>query len=779
MFLLFHILLILTFTGEDLKSQPHHTLRGSVRDSITQEALAGANIRILGTSKGTITNISGNYSISLPEGEYIIIVSYIGYFPDTLFILLDSAVTKNILLKESPIKIPEVVIVAEDPAIDIIRKAIANKRKWMDSLQTYKFSAFTRQVLRRDTAIASITESYTTGYMLMGDTLREIVNQKRQTENIPGTENFAAVHRIVNFNEDEIHLFTVNTSGKSSSFSFIGPTAPNALDYYDYKLISTSVINGIEIYKIQMRPKSKLRPLFEGIITIADETFAVMGVDLKPNETLTFPFLKDIELRYRQQYALFNKIFWMPIDNRINGGLSISLLGISMPRIGIETTSSLYDYEINITIPDSILKKNPLTMDSSAVKYDSVFWAENEVLPLTEEEKQSYKTLDSTQTLEKQFKPSGPLMMLAEQSENFSLNNIDARFNRVEGFYLGGKVKLDSLLPSITIQGKAGYSFSAQLFQYGVSGIIYGSNKRKFGIGADIRRSVENFPDGGYYSPFSISLMALIDKNDYRDYYLSSGWSLFIQYNPSRKVSGEIKYNEDRQRSLDNATDYSIFSREKVYRNNPEIHEGLFRTLQLKFRLGEPSTPLDIVSRNALEFEMEHSIPKSFGLNFFSLYTRYSVLLDVNFNTFAPSLLFPPNLRIRTFSGYAHGVLPPQRLFYIDSRASGYAPYGVLKGAQVKEFWGDRAVAVFIEHNFRSVPFLLLNIPFLYRNGIELIVHGSVIQTWLNTTSTSNGWYKELGIGVSRIFDLFRVDLTYRLVEPKRFYFTTSFASFF
>ena len=41
--------------------------------------------------------------------------------------------------------------------------------------------------------------------------------------------------------------------------------------------------------------------------------------------------------------------------------------------------------------------------------------------------------------------------------------------------------------------------------------------------------------------------------------------------------------------------------------------------------------------------------------------------------------------------------------------------------------------------------------------------------------STSGGWYTEAGIGLSRILDLFRFDLTYRFNEPKRFYFTASF----
>ena len=52
--------------------------------------------------------------------------------------------------------------------------------------------------------------------------------QKRQTENIKVNQNFAQVGGIMNFNEDEI---------KIAGYTFTGPTAPDALDNYTYKLI--------------------------------------------------------------------------------------------------------------------------------------------------------------------------------------------------------------------------------------------------------------------------------------------------------------------------------------------------------------------------------------------------------------------------------------------------------------------------------------------------------------------------------------------------------------
>ncbi|MBI5476349.1 MAG: carboxypeptidase-like regulatory domain-containing protein [Ignavibacteriales bacterium] len=767
----------LYFFIQPLFAQNVFSVRGVVSDSSTGEPLAAANIRLLGTSKGTITNLQGNYILSLESGNHTLVFSYLAYQPETLIINFSESVTRHILLKPSPIQMSEVLVIAEDPAIDIIRKAIANKRKWMDKLKSYKFEAFSRQVLRRDTSIASITESYSTGYMLIGDTLREVVKQKRQTENIPGTENFAAVHRIINFNDDEINLFNMVVNQKSSSFSFVGPTAPDALEYYDYKLIGTTVMNHVDVYKIQMIPKSRLRPLFKGIIMIAEGTYAVVSVDVKPNETFTFPFIKDIDLSYKQQFALYDSIFWMPIDNRIVGGLSLGIIGISMPRIGIEATSSIYDYAVNIEIPDTILHKPKLIVDSNATKFDSTFWAQNEILPLTDEEQTAYNKLDSSQTLEKQFKPTGPLATLSGEGTNVLFNNVDVRFNRVEGFFFGGNYQIDSVMKYLSLEGSAGYGFSDNRFKYQLGVGIFPLANRKIKIGADVYSRLDNVPDEGYYSPFAISLMALIDKNDYRDYYLAKGWRSYISYDPIRKLSGTISFIGEKEFSMHNTANRGLFSNQKPFRTNPPITEGKLNSVNIDFRFGDREAPLDIVPRDAIEFGYEYSSENLFNsdFNFSRLYTT----LNYSFGTFAQSLLLSPVLKVRVSSGLSTGTLPPQRMFVPDSRSSGYAPFGVLKGGGVKEFYGDKFVMINLEHNFRSTPFLALNIPFLYRNGIELILNGSFAQTWVGKTSSSHGWYSEAGIGISRIFDIIRTDFTYRFNDPQRFYFTLSVASIF
>lgn len=773
-------LLLLFFAISSVRAQDEVVLRGTVRDATTGERLAAANIRVLGTSRGTVANADGAYALRIPPGKRIIIASSLAYAPDTLRLLISQDETHDFTLTPSDIILPEVVVSSEDPAIEIIRRAIANKKKWTERLRSFEMEAFTRQVLRRDTAIASITESFTQGYWQAGDTLREIVKQKRQTENVKSEFNFASVGRILNFNDDEIRFI---------GYTFVGPTAVDALDYYDYTLLQTRSNFGREINEIRMIPRSRTTPLFEGIINIAGDSYALMGVDVQPNEVFSIPFVKEKFLRYRQQFNLYESSYWMPADIRIDASATIGAMGISIPKITFSQTSVITNYSINAAIPDSIFRKPRLTIDPVATaSLDSTLWQPSTILPLTLEEQSAYVTLDSTQTMEVQFRPRGFAVSIGSEGNMLLafLEKVDFRFNRVEGFHAGGILAFDSLANRIDTRALLAYGFSDKRWKYELGATLFFDEKRFFGLGVDAYRRVDHRPDEGYFGDIFNSLTALFVKNDYRDYYAAEGWRAFARFAPVSKFGATLAFVGERHRSVSVNTAISIFAHGRSYRVNPMADEGRLRSFALDLRIGDEATPLDIVRRNALEVSAEISSPKIVSSDFD--FTRVGIVGTLTVPTFARNILFPPALSLHIAAGTSSGTLPGQRLFDLESASSGYAPFGVFKGMSVKEFTGTSFIAANIEHNFRSLPFLALGIPFLYENNIELIVHGGAGKVWGQRLVNGNSalplvltplplaqpsaWYGEVGIGLNRIFDLLRADLTWRLSEPTRFRFT-------
>ena len=62
-----------------LQANAQRTLTGKITDSKTSEPLIGATVTVKGTVKGTVTDIEGQYSIKLAEGENTLVVSYTGF----------------------------------------------------------------------------------------------------------------------------------------------------------------------------------------------------------------------------------------------------------------------------------------------------------------------------------------------------------------------------------------------------------------------------------------------------------------------------------------------------------------------------------------------------------------------------------------------------------------------------------------------------------------------------------------------------------------------------
>ena len=740
------------------------TLSGSVRDAVTNAPLPAANVRVLGTTKGTVANSMGVYRLALEKDRYTIVYSFIGYRSDTLHIPLEQSSEYTARLQPSAIQMSEILVTNEDPAIAIMREVIQRKKEWIANLRSYEFDAFTRLVMRMDTSISAITESYSTGYWRQGDTLREVIRQKRKTENLSSGVRVAVGGFIVNFYDDDINF---------TGFHFVGPTSPEAFDYYDFKLDNTRQRDETPVYTIRVMPKSRITPLIRGKLDVIGDTYALIAVDMSPNEAFTIPFVSRLDLRYTQQFGFYENRYWMPMDIGLSGVIEVGFAGLSFPRITVEQASVIYDFKINRQLADSIFRKAHRIELADAQKFDSLFWAQHDVLPLTQEEQKAYKGIDSTQTLDKQFKPSGPLAGLSSSLFN-TLSYGRIRYNRAEGLYLGLKGARDSVVDGLSLFGSAGYGFSDKRGKYSLGVARHLDSGRRYRLEIEGYRGFSNIPDEEYYDPLVIAVAAVMNKSDYRDYFYANGWRGAIEARPLNRLSVQLEYRDEDQRIAVNTTDFSIFDRRKPFRENPLIAEGTMRNVKVLLRYGDEHVPFGLVTQNSAELEVEHSSPGFLASSFD--FTRAIFRGEARITTFSSRLLFPPTLNIKLTAGASGGTLPPQRVFSLDSRYDDLGPFGVLRTGGVKEFSGDRFVSLSVEHNFRSVPFLLLDIPFLYRNSVEVRLHGSVAQTWSSSTlpfgRTTDGWYSEAGLGLSRLFSFFRLDVSYRFMQPRGFFLT-------
>ncbi len=102
----FLLLAILTLSAGVVNGQ--EIIKGTVTDASLNEALPGVNIVVQGTTRGTISDIDGNYSIEAKQGETLVF-SFIGY--EQLERTIAASTVINVSLKMASTELDELVII--------------------------------------------------------------------------------------------------------------------------------------------------------------------------------------------------------------------------------------------------------------------------------------------------------------------------------------------------------------------------------------------------------------------------------------------------------------------------------------------------------------------------------------------------------------------------------------------------------------------------------------------------------------------------------------------
>ncbi|HMM03417.1 MULTISPECIES: TonB-dependent receptor [unclassified Dysgonomonas] len=97
-----------SFAAVNETYQQAKIVKGVVKDG-NGEPLPGVSISIKGTTNGTMTDVDGNYSLNVPDGNSTLVVSYVGF--KTQEIKVSNQTTIDITLEELSKELDEVVVV--------------------------------------------------------------------------------------------------------------------------------------------------------------------------------------------------------------------------------------------------------------------------------------------------------------------------------------------------------------------------------------------------------------------------------------------------------------------------------------------------------------------------------------------------------------------------------------------------------------------------------------------------------------------------------------------
>ena len=704
------------------------TLSGRINDSQSGEALPYSNVRVINTALGTAANTNGDYEIKLTSGTYSLVASYIGYYSDTVTVELKNNLAGiDFNLRKTEIILPEVVIYpGENPALEIIRKAIEKKKERNAKLNTYEFEAYTKGHIKTtdeisargrtvsagvgtesDSAklkITGILENQSKGYFKKPDQFKETILARKQSANFPPTINVLTGGRLIqNFYEDDIRFF----GGRLP-----GPIADDALDYYYYYIDGMVMKNDRKVYKLFFRVENPDDPGFQGSIFINDSTYELIQVELELNRSANVGGIFDT-ISIFQQFTSYDDIY-MPVDYRLFAKGNV----LGLVEFGFELNTILYDYKINPELSDDIFTKAIVTVLPDADKKDSLYWTTTQTIPNTKEETTAYERIDSLQQLPFSFWDQFSWVSTRTYfSENFSINGTLNfwRFNRVEGFTprLGFYFE-DYFDQRLNSDIDLAYGFSDKRFKTDFSFEYLLGDYRTTSLTLNAYNTIKIlFGSSDEYADLTASLLALLNKEEFRDYYYSAGFDFKVESEVFPVLALSAGFLNRKDKSAQNNTDFSFFKKDREYPVNPNIYEATINALTAGFKLDFRDYIEDGYFRrrvssgsyySTFEGDVTHSNKDwlSSDLNF----TTYRLYINNFIPTFRSSFI---NLDL--FGMYNVGALPYQDMYALPGNINLLSKSFTFRTLKVNEIFGERVATLNLEYNFRDEIFKLLKVP--------------------------------------------------------------------
>ena len=792
---------------------------GKILNLKTGKPIPYVNIGVEGTYYGTSSNELGKFKIRLKKGTHNLIISCVGYKTEKSTITVPDKKNLLIKLKPIPIKLPEVIVNAkENPAYEIIRKAIANKEKNKKGLFNYRYDFYSKNILKSGKEITLIEEDIGEGFNDLQKGIKELKTEIHHTENVSkkffefGDMNFLE-KKIIDFTDDSLKL------GK---FIFHLPLSKFAFDYYDYKLIGLQQNNNKILYKIEVIPLSKIRPTFKGTLFIEDSSYALVKLNLKLANRNLMPFT-DFKMSIVQNLTKL-KNYWLPqyynidldlnfnyyylfgLDSLItsyvkvfnNQTININRNDSALANINllIKKDSLVANYRKNykrfsgnltkqdslkkiITGVDSLYKVTPKTITKAEI--DSL-----RLYPLSLDEIKAYQNIDSTKNIVSSFKLTGVFGKYAKSKglvssdldrnkkkkpAKLSLGKIfrylNFQNNRVDGILLGLKYS-DWITKNINVSTNAGYTLGSKTIQTDFS--FYSSIKNSFISGIELTGNFgtkpmyvfSHYKNFFHYKNLLNSIAVTLGAEDQFSYYHSKGGSIKIEKNFAKNISAKIGFTLEYQKQIKALKYQSIFNSGRYVRPNPKIIEGTDNRMVLTFNAGKSPYKLNFNTSNGFIADVELS-SKFFGSKF--NYVKTTLAYQFFIKTMYNELFFSPYLAVFLETGIVTGSFGPQHLYTPQSALSVYSPLGTFKGLQPYQLIGNKIISVHLEHNWRKTFFDMLGIYFPVAWNLELTTGINGLRIWNDSNFIkdiqSNDYYWEVYGGLSGILGIININIAY------------------
>jgi len=540
-------------------------LSGRVTDQ-KNDPLGFLTVYIDGTTIGTTTNINGEYFLELKDGFYHVVFRYIGYRTETRNIeIRGNDVTLDVKMEPQAVRLPEVDVNGngEDPAYAIIRHAQEKRKFYLNQVKKYSCDVYIKgmnyaenipkSILGQNIEIDGLDKNRS-GIVYLSESVSrlffEAPNKRKETiisSKVSGKSQAFTWNSAIDF---DFNFYEPNIEVSFAERNFISPIAPSAMLQYRYKLVGAFYEDTVLVNKIQIIPRVKGAPVYEGFIYIQENTWRIHSVEFFLTREANIEFLDT--LRIKQVYIPVTKDVWMKGTQNFNFSFDVKLLGVK----GNGYFTGVYSkYDLGPEYKKKFFNAEKVKVEENSNKRSDDYWNDVRLVPLTPVEIEDYKKKDSIEVLKESrvYLDSIDKKKNKYRFSNFvfgytlkdSYRNTEwniptlfeiLQFNTVEGIVINPTYSVEwehkELKKRFRFDNSFRYGFSSAKF-YGKAGFNYRFNAiNRMNIHAELGKFVSQYNDANPIAPFINSLYTIfLEKNFLKIYektFANAGWGMEI-----------------------------------------------------------------------------------------------------------------------------------------------------------------------------------------------------------------------------------------------------------
>lgn len=391
---------IIFFWTSSFAALGQQMVEGKIVDAETKKPISFASIIVLGTAKGTSSNLEGEFTLAL-TGEASLKITSIGY---ESMVVKSSANLRPIALKPTAIQLSEVVVFNKkvNPR-KIVRMAFAGIRNNYDDhpfLEKFFYRHYCKDNETYGRLIEAFVDVWKSGGYLSTPSSEEV--QVTQLRRSLDRTTMAQGHEPISI-RNILHADLVGhqSRDRSEHLSFYSDISNLQADFGDFEFTFDGVTtyDGQEVYKINYAYKKDSALLtsgkYQSLATVDGTLFISMDkyAFVKAEETKHFG---ENSVRSSAYYRKFNERYYP--YHLIREGQNY-LADSTKHSFRIDLTSVEIDSDVN----KKFTGREPSREQLLSITYDSVFWNNNSILKTTPLEDEIIRDLGGGFSLDKQF----------------------------------------------------------------------------------------------------------------------------------------------------------------------------------------------------------------------------------------------------------------------------------------------------------------------------------------------------------------------------------------